>query len=131
MTPSNEKAAGGGAVELPPLPKSTACLWVTDNPAHCSLLRPAPNVVNAFPWPADSKPEADRDYWRAKGFWQEPLFTAAQMDDHAESALKLQADRIAELEGALEALRRSHGVDGHSLTVAQLLTIDAALSKTA
>jgi hypothetical protein len=64
------------------LPKSTACLWVTDNPKHCSLLRPAPNVVNAFPWPADSKTAEDAAYWRERGFWQEPLYTADQMNAH-------------------------------------------------
>ena len=76
--------------ELPELPKSRACLWVTDNPRHCDLLRPAPNVVNAFPWPADSKTPEDRAYWREKGFWQEPLYTADQMRAYARAALDQQ-----------------------------------------
>lgn len=77
------------SLELPKLPNSTACLWVTDNPKHCSLLRPAPNVVNAFPWPAGNKSAEDAANWRERGFWQEPLFTAAQMHAY------LIADRAA------------------------------------
>lgn len=101
----------GAAAELPPLPKSRACLWVTDNPRHCGLLRPAPNVVNAFPWPADSKSEKDRLYWREKGFWQEPLFTADQMHTYAQSQLDALREEVARLTKNLAACEELQRID--------------------
>lgn len=86
---------------IPALPASTACLWVTDNPRHCSLLRPAPNVVNAFPWPAGNKTPEDAAFWRERGFWQEPLFTADQMNTRwldgyaAGRASRVQGEAVA------------------------------------
>lgn len=123
MTPTHKPEYGdrapisNGGAERTSLPKSVACLWVTDNPKHCSLLRPAPNVVNAFPWPADSKTEEDRNYWRERGFWQEPLFTAEQMYDYANTdataLLAEKAQRIERLEAALAAaeLALFHGAN--------------------
>ena len=77
MTPSNEKAAGAGAVEL------QTVAWRIKHPSE-------PGMLGHYPWTYTEREKATR----RESIDVEALVRRTE----AESALKLQADRIAELE---------------------------------
>jgi Lar family restriction alleviation protein len=83
MTPSNEKAAGGGAVELPP------CPFCGGN-AHCHDFRGGAGYWQVECQDCDATTDGRKIKSDAIEVWNRRT--------DAESALKLQADRIAELE---------------------------------
>ena len=86
MTPSNEKAAGGGAVERKLFEKTLRAR------GYCYFDGKLMGLSGDQVWEYMSA--GTEHAWKG---WQ-----ASRTD--AESALKLQADRIAELEGALEQI---------------------------
>ncbi len=126
MTPSNEKAAGGGAVET----VAWLCEPIPEGWGYRSEM-PDWQLAATAKYVAENP---NNPYWK-------PTESLVRRTD-AESALKLQADRIAELEGALDVARRvlvavtdeewvpvNSSIAG--ATGVAVDAIDAALSKTA
>jgi len=123
MTPSNEKADGGGAVEA----KAIAAVTLVRQLNQAAWA--AGNADAEDSWKRQERTAAEQDRLLLA-----TLSAVDQLYTDAESALKLQADRIAELEGALKATHdylkpRVQGTGGAG--DALLPKLRAALSKTA
>ena len=119
MTPSNEKAAGGGAVELKPCPfcacknidfkQGSTYRWSVAYCTDCGAQSGEVRVQTTGSGPQASQDDV-ADEWNTR--------------TDAESALKLQADRIAQLEFEVSELQRGRSQDTD--TICQLrIALDA------